>query len=236
MGTFNERHYLRSSARDSNGVPQNFYRVDVSGSTFLSSSRYISGYFDEDAVDIYFAEFVQPKNASFPVTTATGNDAAKSEKATTGGSGDKAATKDSTETTKGSEEKPTKVEPLSPAEEGKALVLLLSSNSDEIASGISSLAQSAEVTDTLVRLVGRDRLDAAASAKESSDEDDRRWKAVQAIGKKLLADLKGADPDADKLRLLNYANRLADFVSPGKQFQSLDKIAEWVSASEGGKR
>lgn len=51
---FGEHHYFKSE--DGEGAPVNYYRVTVRGGTFLSNSRYLSGYFDEEAVDTYFSQ------------------------------------------------------------------------------------------------------------------------------------------------------------------------------------
>lgn len=51
---FGERHYFKSE--DGQSAPVNYYRVTVQGGTFLNSSRYLSGYFDEAAVDAYFSQ------------------------------------------------------------------------------------------------------------------------------------------------------------------------------------
>lgn len=65
---FGERHYFKSD--DGNGGAVNYYRVSVRGGTFLSNSRYLSGYFDESAVDAYFSQtstgkgFRAPEKAS----------------------------------------------------------------------------------------------------------------------------------------------------------------------------
>src|SRR5690348_14797035 len=57
---FEETHYFRSKTRDARGIPVNYFRLQVTGGTMLSSSRYVSGYFDEAALDTYFNEFSQP--------------------------------------------------------------------------------------------------------------------------------------------------------------------------------
>jgi hypothetical protein len=61
--SFSEKHYFKSA--DAQGNPINYFRVSVSGNTFLSSSRYLSGYFDEKAVDSYFDQIAQPDKALF---------------------------------------------------------------------------------------------------------------------------------------------------------------------------
>jgi hypothetical protein len=59
--SFKEIHYFKDKAGD----PPNYYRLKVKGHASLTSSRYLSGYFDINAVDDYFSEVVQPKNAKF---------------------------------------------------------------------------------------------------------------------------------------------------------------------------
>ncbi|AZA91763.1 hypothetical protein EG343_14635 [Chryseobacterium nakagawai] len=56
----------------------NYYKVEISGYSFLSSSRYISGYFDQNAINTYFNEFTQPENGNIlknnTFTNETGNE------------------------------------------------------------------------------------------------------------------------------------------------------------------
>lgn len=69
--SFSEKHYFKSV--NAEGTPINYYRLNVKGNTFLASSRYLSGYFDEQAVDAYFSEIVQPDKALFSSTIAKGD-------------------------------------------------------------------------------------------------------------------------------------------------------------------
>ncbi|MBK7806313.1 MAG: hypothetical protein IPJ51_08445 [Saprospiraceae bacterium] len=48
-----ELHYFKSG--------ENYYRLKIDECTFMTSSRYLSGYFDEGAVDAYFDEIYRPK-------------------------------------------------------------------------------------------------------------------------------------------------------------------------------
>jgi hypothetical protein len=50
-----ELHYFKEG--------NNYYRLTIREHAFLSSSRYISGYFDEAAVDRYFGEVKRPDSA-----------------------------------------------------------------------------------------------------------------------------------------------------------------------------
>jgi hypothetical protein len=71
--SFSEKHYFKSV--DAQGTPINYYRLNVKGRTFLASSRYLSGYFDETALDAYFSEITQPDNALFSesISNSEGN-------------------------------------------------------------------------------------------------------------------------------------------------------------------
>lgn len=65
--SFSETHYFKdrvtsNTTGDINIVP-NYYKVKIRGYSFLSSSRYVSGYFDQNAINLYFNEIVQPDNA-----------------------------------------------------------------------------------------------------------------------------------------------------------------------------
>lgn len=59
-----EVHYFKDkiSSSSSTKIIPNYYRVEIRGHSFLSSSRYLSGYFDQSAINLYFNEFTQPTN------------------------------------------------------------------------------------------------------------------------------------------------------------------------------
>jgi hypothetical protein len=60
--SFSEEHYFYT--KDSVGTPVNFFRVRVTGNTGLSRMRYVSGYYDERAVDLYFNEVKNAPDAA----------------------------------------------------------------------------------------------------------------------------------------------------------------------------
>lgn len=55
--TGKELHYFKDN--------NNYYRLKIKESAFLTSSRYVSGYFDDYAVDRYFGEIYRPDSISF---------------------------------------------------------------------------------------------------------------------------------------------------------------------------
>lgn len=77
-----EVHYFKDKVNQKsnyiNSYMPNYYKVEISGYSFLSSSRYISGYFDQNAINTYFNEFTQPENGNIlknnTFTNETGNE------------------------------------------------------------------------------------------------------------------------------------------------------------------
>lgn len=59
-----EVHYFRSG--------DNYYRLAVSARAFASKSRYIAGYFDENAVDNYFSELTKKDTVNYFYKSANG--------------------------------------------------------------------------------------------------------------------------------------------------------------------
>jgi hypothetical protein len=66
--SFRETHFFRQ--RTGEGTRPNYYRVRITARTSMSSARYTSGYFDEKAVERYFSEIKQPKDAPFEATVS----------------------------------------------------------------------------------------------------------------------------------------------------------------------
>lgn len=66
---FKETHYFKDKVEynplDPSSLVSNYYKVEIQGYSLLSSSRYLSGYFDQRAVNEYFNEIKQPENAKF---------------------------------------------------------------------------------------------------------------------------------------------------------------------------
>jgi hypothetical protein len=213
---FHEHHYFKSAT--ATGEPINYYCVSVDGLVLLSSSRYLSGYFSDDSINTYFGDYKQPANAHFD---ASGAAAAKPPDTGGGTSGAPAVAKTGE-----------KVEPLGP-ETNRRLVLLLSSNSDAIAEGLSSLSKSSDFTTALTNLVGAKRIDASQKAKDSGVQADDSSQVLIDKGKETLKMLAASSKDAKNFqaRLLNYANDLARFLGSNVEFTSLEEADRWLSAN-----
>lgn len=199
---FREHHYFRTVNPE--GETVNYFRVSVKGDTLLASSRYVSGYFDEEAVDRYFGEFAQPKNGAFPGSAATQPSAAAD-----------------------------KTESLDKSLKGRKLVLLLSSNSDAIADEIGQMAQSREFTDSLVQLAGADRLRASRQTKNDVAIDTARGKALAAVGQQLTDSLDPNDAAKTRQALLQYVNALAADLGNETPFTDLAAAKQWLQFNRG---
>lgn len=74
--TINEVHYFKDKITERSDAPTktvaNYYKVQITGCSFLSSSRYVSGYFDQNAINLYFNEFTQPENGQLFGTSPQG--------------------------------------------------------------------------------------------------------------------------------------------------------------------
>lgn len=129
-----EKHYFAAFATDSDGVrqPVQFYRLTVDGSTQFSNTRYLTGYFDERAVTLFFNEITAPPRQRL-----------FDDKLVLPGAGEG-----------------TRLAPLSPAPDNAAFVLIMSTNADAVAGTIGSFAESQVVADALTGLLNRDRIKA----------------------------------------------------------------------------
>jgi hypothetical protein len=145
-GRFGETHYFTILDANTN-KPINFFRLSVSGGAGLANARYVSGYFDERAVDLFLNESKAAPRATnsdgavpsiFKEVDCTGMDAAACAAA---------------------QEKQLHLVPLGekmPAD--GAFVLILSTNADAIAGTIGSFAENEITLNSALFLLNRDRI------------------------------------------------------------------------------
>jgi hypothetical protein len=203
--TIRETHYFQTQT-----TPQslpNYYRLSIEASSVMSSSRYLSGYFDEDVVNQYFNEIKQPDAARLIPLAQSGTSAPNSTTAAAN-----AATNVLIKKT-------------------PSLVLLMSTNSDDIANQLGALSQSQEFTDSLARILAPRRFAAATDSERSLAIEQSQGKSLVAIGEQLTSDLvKDESPEANQIRLLNFVNQmLSDFGAP--RFNDLPAASAWLTAN-----
>ena len=127
---FNQLYHFQSSAGDG-GV--NYFRVRVTGDAQTAKARYVAGFYDERAVDLYFNELKSSGNDIRPIfpegLKAPGEDAV--------------------------------IKPLSPDKDRGTFVMIFSTNPKAVADTIGSFADSQVVADSLTNLINKRDVEAA---------------------------------------------------------------------------
>ena len=133
--TVHENHYFAAFKETAPGVrePVQFYRLSVDGDSRFANTRYLTGFFDERAVSLFFNEMRSPTNANANAKLFDEN--LRLPGATPG----------------------TQLTALSPGPGDGAFVLIMSTNADAIAGTIGAFAESQVVADSLTRMLNRDR-------------------------------------------------------------------------------
>lgn len=190
------------------GEASNYYRLTVSGYAAMSSARYISGYYDERAVDLYFDELkVTQTSETQPPKKIFKTDL----------------------TDPGSQDV---IKPLSPTNEHGTFVMILSTNAASVSQTIGQFAENQVVADAITNLANRDALlrassasvVRAASANATADE------IASLVGK--LPD--GATPGSNETNaaLLRLVNSLASGLAGRPvQFNTLADASAWFAQS-----
>jgi hypothetical protein len=209
--TFHEDHFFQSvSSRG--GRATNYFRVRVDGHASLSTARYISGYYDERAVDLFFNEVKSNETL-------------------------KLFESDSVEP--GSTDK---IKPLSPDDKHGALVMILSTNAKAVTDAIGQFAESQVTADALTNLLNRrEILDAQRASARLSPEVERA-NAVSAELTALFAAIPAPTAPAlappapqTEAAYVRILNAIAAALGSTQSFSTIGDAATWfrtVAATE----
>lgn len=177
--SFCEEHFFKDRVtsrtnNDVNIVP-NYYKVRISGYSFLSSSRYVSGYFDQNAINLYFNEIVQPENAKlFNTKTDTDNN-----------------------------------QSLVTNESGNELVVVLSTNANQVTDFIGNIAKNQTILNSVAQLTQKDKINEANSIKAEINEVNYETDLFILKTNQYLKDLSARGNDNEKKEVLrNYLNTI----------------------------
>jgi hypothetical protein len=210
---FKETHFFQSVDRTTN-QPTNYYRLKVSGYGAMSSTRFVSGYYDERAVDLFFNEVkVAPTadnaNGSQPLFV----DAQKSPGTTD------------------------VIKPLDPVTQHGAFVMILSTNASSVSRTIGQFAENQVVADAITNLANRDVLlrDAAAVRAQTARANATADELVKLMAQIPTGETPGkAQTERALLRVLNTIGTGLSGVPTA--FDSLDQAELWFAqqAQQGG--
>lgn len=149
-----ELHYIKDG--------KNYYRIKINEVSFASKSRYLSGFFDVNALEKYFGEMKQPseddekndrssKSSDYTfkeVIDASGNTSDKKE---------------------------------------KKLMMVLSTNSDAIANQIGMLVDNEEMLKNIAYIANKDKIESDQSYINNINGLEKQKHAIEEIGNKTLA-------------------------------------------------
>jgi hypothetical protein len=197
-----ETHYFRSS-EPSPAAQRNYFRVEIHARVIGTKVRYLAGYFDDAAVDQYFAEFTQPESLEGTLVP-DGDDEAPSAEIT----------------------------PVDPKLIGSDLVLLLSNNVDEVAAQIGAIGKGQQTQAALANIVNRDQIDAAQRARDRAELDRQAAASVANIAARTAETLDpNTSASQAKADLLVLANALAAYLGADVHFTDLDEAERWLAAN-----
>ncbi len=155
--TGHELHYFKAGG--------NYYRIKINEKSFASKARYLSGYYDDKAVDKYFSEMSQPKESEQkaedvtfikPVSTTTGSDHLV-------------------------------------IDSNKQFVMILSTNSDAVSEQIGAFADNEIILESIARLANKDKVDESNNYLADVTKSHDRNKAVIQLGDQFIASLADTD-------------------------------------------
>jgi hypothetical protein len=235
---FEERHYFKFSTAGSE-IP-NYYRLKVEGCSFISSSRYLSGYFDEDTINTYFNEFAQPTGGALvpPSRSPETNEKAGNQNAPNADKKNTPADDQKKQNGKDKNKQPAvdlkapSLQPLAANLQGKNLVMILSSNSEDVANQISALASSKQFTASLAGILARDQYTAADSAENRLVIEKSRAKTTSELAKQVSAGLdKDKTVEETEDILIGLINALASDLGYEGAFTNLKDAEQWLRFS-----
>jgi len=227
--SFKEVHYFSD---DTPGIP-NYYRLKISGFSFISSSRYLSGYYEPNAVNQYFNEFKQPTTGPFNTNLNAPAIAAPNPATVTGTN--QLVESDGKEKTDIAQTP--SYSPFQTTDPGKErLVLIYSTNSSAVSNQIGMITDNEETMDALALLLFNDQFDAQRSVEVQNAVSKSRNQLLVSLGGTLVDSLNPTiDSKAKALSsLLQYVNAMAMELGNTSPFANLVEAQLWLDRNRSG--
>ena len=167
--TFHQTYHFQSTAGDGT---VNFFRVRVDGDAQTAKTRYLAGFYDERAVDLFFNELKSTDKDLRPIFVT----------------GQKAPGED------------TAIKPLTPDKGRGTFVMIFSTNPKAVADTIGAFAESQVVSDALSNLVNRREVQAARVLTATKSVSDTSATAIADELKALLPPTADSPPSGESLK------------------------------------
>ena len=192
----NEKHYFKTK----NG--ENYFRVKIDANAGFSQAKYISGFYDESAVDIVFNEL-----KTLPVTSRTTEGSAQTNTLLNNLGGQETL-------------------PLNPEKSG-VFVMILSTNANSVANTIGNYAQNEQLLESIAILSNQDTLRNAEKLKIDHDALKARGPGFVATIKNILPSPDDAmkNPQLFEQKILSVVQALATELGATESIKSFDDAA-----------
>lgn len=209
--SFGEEHFYQ--LKDPNtGKVTNYFRLTVDGYASMSSARYVSGYYDERAVDMFFNELkIKPTSSTASSTGELFVDG-QTNPGTTG-----------------------KITPLSPSNANGALVMILSTNASSVTNTIGQFAEGQVVAEAVSNLANRDLLAADSRRNQVAVLSANASASEIAQLMALVPQATNAEQAETEDSLLRVLNAIARGITPEvKTLEDLDEAQQWLNMVKKG--
>lgn len=209
---FEETHFFQQPGPF--GQAANYYRLEVSGGTWFSSSRYIAGYYDERAVDLFFNQLKpagQNGGGISPLFVADQKEPGSAETIT----------------------------PLTPTSGRGAFVMLFSSDANAVANAIGQFSESQVVAEAVTNLVNRPIIQSSREASAMAQAESMRSASLVMELDGLfqaLSETDTAEQAAVRHRALDILRALARASGDMSSFSDFDDAERWLSGLRTGGR
>jgi len=204
---FSQVYHFQTAARS--GEVPNFFRVKVEGSAQTAKARFLAGFYDERAVDLYFNETKSTTDGELRKLFPDGLKAP----------GEAAA-----------------LTPLTPELGRGNFVMIFSTNPKAVADTIGNFADQQLVADAITNLVNRRDVDAARVLTATSGTDDQ---AANALAEELLAllpaDGSSEAPAALERRYRRALEAISRHVGGPQSFADFAAAGAWLGRGTKGK-
>jgi len=205
-----EKHYF-AHYDEATSKPVNFYRMTINGSSKMSRSRYIAGYYDERAVDLFFNE----------VKTLTGTEEVNRENI--------APIFVDGQINPGTTDK---LIPLTPTSGNGAFVLVMSNNADSVVNAIGAFAESEVLAQSLSALLMKDRYKERLASDASASINASNATALKTNLQNLIT-AAGTATNADAEALyLSALNALARDLGHDESFADFTAARTWFAVEQ----
>ena len=209
--TFNDSHYFRSF-NEATGESTNYFRLKISGGAQFSSARYVSGYYDERAVDLFFNELrVGPSEKPDGSPSSSNKEALFTRLPAASNTMEK-------------------IKPLDSSTHG-AFVMILSTDASAVANAIGQFSESNVVAESITNLVNRDKITAARQQQARQSVESGKANAVaselQSMFSKVPAN-GGASEDEMKQAYLRILNVIGSALGRQSAFVEIDEANIWL--------